>query len=110
MPSIKLLVVSKKYVFVIFLILLKTISFAQTGRVTGKVLNSKNEPLSSASVKISGGAVGGTSTNIAGVFTLNLPAGKKYILIISAVGYTAKTIDEVEIIAGKVNDLILCWK
>lgn len=104
LPSIKQLIVSKKLVLLAVLVLIHSILFAQNGKVTGKVLNSKNEPLNGVSVNISG-ASGGTTTNIEGVFTLNLPAGKKYTLVFTAVGYTAKTIDEVEIAAGKVNEL-----
>ncbi len=78
---------------------------AQTGKISGKVLNNKNEPLSGVSVKISG-APGGTTTNVEGRFTLNLTAGRKYELTLSAVGgYAPKTISEVEVEAGKVTEL-----
>src|SRR5690349_19523208 len=80
------------------------IAQAQNGKVTGKVLNTKNEPLSGATIKLIG-AAGGTSTDIEGRYTLSLPAGKKVSLEISAVGYDTKTIDDVEALSGQVTDL-----
>lgn len=76
---------------------------AQTMKLTGKVLNEKNEPLAGVSVKISGG--GGTSTDIEGRFTISLAAGKKYEITFSAIGYAPKTIADAEVIAGQSNEL-----
>ncbi len=67
------------------------------------MLNEKNEPLASVSVKVVGG--GGTTTDIEGRFTLSLTPGKKYDLEFSAVGYAPKTINEVEVSAGILNEL-----
>ncbi len=76
---------------------------AQSLKLTGKVLNEKNEPLAGVSVKIVGG--GGTTTDIEGRFSLNLTPGKKYDIEISAIGYAPKTINETEVVAGQANDL-----
>ena len=89
--------------------LLLTIGFflaaqAQTFKLTGKVSNSKNEPLAGVSVKITG-AAGGTSTNVEGRFILNLSGGKKYELQFSAIGYETKTISDVEVSNSDVNEL-----
>jgi hypothetical protein len=96
--------VSKIYVLLIACLLTALCTTAQTGKITGKILNEKNEPLAGVSVKIVG-AQGGTSTDVEGRFTLTLTIGKKYELIFSAVGYGEKTIDEVEVTAGQVTDL-----
>lgn len=77
---------------------------AQTLALTGKVVNEKNEPISGASVRISGTA-GGTTTDIEGRYILQLLPNKAYELIISAVGYAEKHIAEIELVAGKVNEL-----
>jgi hypothetical protein len=77
---------------------------AQTLKLSGKVVNDKNEGLAAVSVKIIGSSAG-TSTDIDGRFTLNLSVGKKYELEFSAVGYSSKIIDEVEVISGKANEL-----
>ena len=75
---------------------------AQSVKLTGKVLNEKNEPLAGVSVKITG--AGGTSTDGEGRFSLNLTPGKKYELEFSAIGYETKNITEVEVIAGQTNE------
>jgi len=80
------------------------ISFAQTEKITGKILNSKNEPVVNASVKIEGSNIG-TATGVDGSFTLSLSIGKKYTLIISSVNYETKTIADVEVMAGQINEL-----
>lgn len=95
---------SKKFLLLIALISLAFVTYAQTGKVTGKVLNNKNEPLAGVSVKITG-AQGGTTTDVDGLFTLSLSAGKKYQLTLSAIGYAPKTIDDVEVTAGQVAEL-----
>ncbi len=80
-------------------------SFAQTAiKLSGKVTNQKNEPVAGASVLIEGTNTG-TAANIEGRFTLNLEPGKKYTLIISATGYTGKSIAEVEVEAGGNNEI-----
>ncbi len=81
---------------------------AQTVTLTGKIVNQRNELLNGVSVKISG-AAGGTSTNAEGTYSLNLNTGKKYSLIISGVGYSSKTISDVEVFANQDNilDIVL---
>lgn len=82
------------------------LSFAQTpsGKLTGKVLNEKNEPLASVSVKVTGMS-GGATSNADGTFSLTLPVGKKYELEFSAVGYAPKLVSDVEVKAGQINEL-----
>ena len=78
--------------------------FAQTLRLGGKVTNNKNEALSGVTIKI-GGSTAGTMSDLDGRFSLSLVAGKKYSLEFSAVGYTTKTISDVEVSAGVENEL-----
>src|SRR5690348_2271785 len=104
LPAIKTPVVSKKYALLFASLLVTLFSFAQTGKLTGKVLNNKNEPLQGVSVKVTG-AAGGTTTDIDGRFTLTLSSGKKYEITLTAVGYAAKVISDVEVTANQVNDL-----
>jgi hypothetical protein len=79
-------------------------SLSQTEKLSGKVLNNKNEPVVGASVKFEGSNVGAIS-GVDGDFTLTLSIGKKYTLVVSSVGYESKTIADVEVIAGQVNAL-----
>lgn len=91
-----------------FFLFILTVSFsyaqAQTAKLTGKVSNTKNEPLSGVSVKIVG-ETGGTATDVEGRYTLVLAPGKKYELEFSIVGYESKTITEVEVITSQLNEL-----
>jgi hypothetical protein len=96
--------VVKKIALTLMVIFSFIIAHAQNGKVTGKVLNTKNEPLSGATIKLLG-SPGGISTDIEGRYTLSLPAGKKVSLEISAVGYDTKTIDDVEVASGQITDL-----
>lgn len=77
---------------------------AQAVRLTGKVINEKNEPVSGVTIKVSGTAGGGIS-DIGGSYSINLTPGLKYELEFSAIGYETKTITDVEVISGQVNEL-----
>ena len=93
----------KKYLLLLPLLFLATVfAQAQNGKISGKVLNDKNEPLASVSVKITG-AAGGATTDLEGRYTLSLPANKKYQLEFSAVGYDKNTISDVLVEADKVT-------
>ncbi len=79
---------------------------AQNITLTGKIQNQKNEPLASVSVNIEGGIT--TSTNIEGRYTLKVESGKKYTILISAIGYTSKTISDVVVTNNdNVLDIVL---
>jgi outer membrane receptor protein involved in Fe transport len=79
-------------------------SFAQAQRLSGKILNERNEPLAGVSVKVVGTNVG-TSTDVEGRFSLNLIPQQKYELEFSAIGYETKTISDVEVLPNQVNEL-----
>ncbi|MDQ3843600.1 MAG: carboxypeptidase-like regulatory domain-containing protein, partial [Bacteroidota bacterium] len=92
--------------FTLFLfILISSFSFAQNNRLSGKVINEKNEPLVSVSVKTNTGA--GTTSDVDGNFTLTLAPGTKYELTFSAVGYATKTTSDVALNANGVNELLI---
>ncbi|MGZ8558403.1 MAG: carboxypeptidase-like regulatory domain-containing protein, partial [Chitinophagaceae bacterium] len=77
----------KKGIIIPFLLLLGFIVQAQNRTIGGKVLSSTNDPVSGASVMVKG-TTNGTTTNIEGSFSLNVPAGA-VTLLISNVGFTA---------------------
>jgi len=81
---------------------------AQVLKLSGKVVNEKNEPLAGVSVKTTDGE--GTATDVSGNFFLNLSIAQKHELIFSAVGYAAKTISDVEVIVGQANELNVVLK
>ena len=81
-----------------------SIEQAKSQKLTGKISNEKNEPLAGVSVKITG-TTGGITSDVEGRFILTLATGKKYELVFSAIGYETKSITEVEVFAGQVNEL-----
>src|SRR5688500_2228904 len=85
------------------LLVLFSVANAQL-KLSGKVVNNKNEPLPGVSVKIVG-ATGGTTTDIEGRYSLSLSAGKKYELEFSAIGYTSKLVNDIEAGQGLDNEL-----
>jgi outer membrane receptor for ferrienterochelin and colicin len=80
--------------------------FAQTAKLTGKILSKKNEPVIGATIQIEGSS-NGTSSDVDGNFSLSLSVGKKYTLVISSVNYETKTISDVEVVAGQLNELMI---
>ena len=91
-----------RYFVTILLIVFSFNSFAQGIKLTGKVTNDKSEPLPGVTIKASGL---GSTTDVDGNYSLNLASGKKYILTFSAVGYAAKTVSDIEAVAGSANEL-----
>lgn len=83
---------------------LMSFSFSQTGKVSGKITNGKNEAVAGVSIKIEG-AAGGTTSDIDGRYVLTLSTGKKYTLVFTSVGYQSKSVPDVEITAGQETQL-----
>src|SRR4030095_14540480 len=95
----------KRYLLTFMALLgLVVVSFSQNTKLNGKILNSKNEPVVNATIKIEG-SNNGTASGVDGSFTLTLSVGKKYTLVISSVNYETKTIADVEVIIGQLNEL-----
>jgi CarboxypepD_reg-like domain/TonB-dependent Receptor Plug Domain len=92
----------KKLYFTLLLFsMLSTTLFAQTGTITGKVLDvSTHKPLPLVTVAVQGTTIG-TNSDDNGVFVIkNVPPGI-YNVIASAVGYQTKTKFEVEVTNSK---------
>lgn len=80
-------------------------STAQTGKIEGKVTDSKSgATLSGVSVLLNGNKAI-TSTNIEGYFVISLNQGTKYIIKLTSVGYQSKELSEIEVTAGQVTHL-----
>lgn len=86
-------------------LLVATFIQAQTIKLSGKVVNEKNEPIAGVTVKITGGT--GTSTDVEGRYSLTLVPGQKYELEFSAIGYAAKKVNEIEVGEKLDNELNL---
>jgi TonB-dependent receptor len=96
--------VRKIFVLVIVCLLTAAITYAQSGKIAGKVLNEKNEPLHGVSIKIDENAAGGVATDVEGRFLLKLKPGK-YTLTLTSVGYNNKTITDVQVDADGLQEL-----
>ena len=80
-------------------------SFAQTGKIEGKVTDSKTGSILSGISILLDGDKAIASTNIDGYFVITVPAGKKYTIKLTSVGYQPKEISEIEVTAGQVTHL-----
>jgi TonB-dependent receptor len=80
-----------------------TLAQAQTLRLSGKVVNEKNEPLTGVSVKLSGSSAG-TATDVEGRYSLSITEGT-HTIEFSAVGYGQKQISDVTVKGGQLNEL-----
>ena len=81
--------------FTILFLLITFISFAQKGKIEGKVTDSKTgNPISGISVIVKETGKG-SPTDVEGRFILNAEPGKKYTLILSSTNYEGKEINEV---------------
>ncbi len=79
-------------------------SFSQTGKIEGKVTDSKTgTPLSGVSVTAAGSEKG-VATDIDGNFVVTLNAGT-HTLRLSSVGYTTKELSDVEVTANTISHL-----
>lgn len=76
---------------------------AQTGQVEGKLTDATGLKLSGVSVEVDG--VKTVTSNTEGNFVLTLPAGKKYSIKLSSVGYQPKIVDDVEVLPNQVNTI-----
>ena len=77
--------------------------FAQSNKIAGKVIDGTNHPVVGASVSVVN-LNKGTQTDVDGKFFLNLPAAK-YDLTISAVGYSSKTISDIDLTKPVADEL-----
>lgn len=91
-------------VLVIISLLTVAFSYAQTGKIAGKVVNEKNEPLNGVSIKIGNNAAGGVATDVEGRFLLKLNPGK-YTLTLTSVGYNNKTVTDIAVEANGLQEL-----
>ena len=76
-------------VFLLLLIFSTVITVAQPRRITGKVVNEKNEPVAFATIKIKK-SNGGVSADAQGSFAINAAAGD--VLVVSATGSVSKEV------------------
>ena len=67
-----------------------------TGKIAGKIVNEKNEPLPAAHLQLVGTMLGGTSDDEGRYFIINIPPGT-YTLRASFIGYTSTLISGISV-------------
>ncbi|WP_343534712.1 carboxypeptidase-like regulatory domain-containing protein [Pedobacter sp.] len=80
----------------------------QPGRIAGKIIDDRGEPLPGANIKLVQTGQG-AQTNVDGTYTFNVPAGI-YTLEISFISFQSKRITEVEVKAGQLTNLDVVLK
>jgi TonB-dependent receptor len=85
----------------IFCLSFSLLSFAQTGTISGKIIDSKlAEGLIGCAVKLDDNS-GGAITDLDGVYTIRNVAPGKHKITINYTGYQPKTIEDIEVIANE---------
>lgn len=92
------------FITFLFSSLLFSISFSQTGKIEGKVTDSKSGNILSGVSVTTTVSEKGAATNVDGGFVLTLNAGT-YTIRLTSVGYKIKEIEGVEVKAGTVVNL-----
>jgi hypothetical protein len=100
---------SKLYsIFAFLLVLSSQIVSAQNiqVQVNGKVINAKNEPLAGATISVEGLSKA-LAANVEGRFSVSLEPGRKYTIVVSSVGYTTKSLEDVEVKLNEESNLTI---
>ena len=88
--------------FTLLFLLLSFFSFAQKGKIEGKVTDEKSgQPLTGVSVMVKG-TDKGVATDIEGHFVITTDAGKKITLVFTYSG-VKKEVEDIEVVEGKIT-------
>jgi hypothetical protein len=98
--------VVKKFLLSLIVSIVSFTAFAQNIRLSGKVINPKNEPISGATIAVEGTTIS-LAASVDGTFSLPLEPGRKYTVVVSSAGYTTKSIDDVEVGNQRDNNLTI---
>jgi hypothetical protein len=96
--------VSKKYHLLLLLSTLVLSASAQNIRLSGKIINAKNEPVPSATIAVQGNERA-IAADVEGRFTITLQAGQKYSITVSSAGYNTKVVEDVTVTADGNNTI-----
>ena len=81
-----------RYSFLLLFICLANWVFAQTGTITGRVIDETNLPLPGATVAVKGTKIN-AATDLNGYFKLNNVPGGSQVLVASFIGYTPQALN-----------------
>ncbi|MFO7447860.1 MAG: TonB-dependent receptor [Ignavibacteriaceae bacterium] len=94
----------KKLLTLILLFTAYWLSAQTTGKISGKVTDENDEPVYGANVVLLGTGLGAAADFEGSYFVINIPPGV-YNVNVSAVGYTTKKIENVDVRAGLTTNL-----
>ena len=86
-----------------FLFVISIFSNAQKSKITGKVFNNSNQPLTGVTIILAGTSTATTTTNIDGIYSIFVDVNKKHSLTFSYIGYETKTISNIQ--PARANDV-----
>ena len=93
-------------VLLVLTILFSGSVFAQVQKITGKVVNTKNEPIAGASILVEE-TKKVVVADVEGNFNVSLEIGKKYSFTVSSVGFTSKSVSEIEVSLSGDNSIVV---
>jgi len=94
-----------RFLIIALICLSPLLSFAQYGKIEGKISDAKTGiPVSGATVLLDGDKTG-MASNTNGYFLIAAAASKNHVLLISSVNYVTKQIDEIEVTANGVTHI-----
>jgi hypothetical protein len=102
----KLLMLRKTLSLVISFLFISVLATAQSIRLSGRVLNQKNEPIPGATISVQG-IDRALAADVEGRFVLSLEAGKKYAITVSSAGYNTKIVEDVEVAVNGDNNITI---
>lgn len=94
------------FFLLISMMLLSGSVFSQTQKMTGKIINSKNEPIAGASILVEE-TKKVIVADVEGNFSIPLEVGKKYNFTISSVGFNSKSVSEIEATLNGDNAMVV---
>ena len=83
-------------------VILSQVSAQATAKLSGKVINTRNEAVPGATIVVQGTEMRGAA-DVEGRFSFTLQVGKKYTIQVSSAGYNTKALEEVEVKEGVDN-------
>lgn len=98
---------SLKFLLISCILIISVNTFAQKGKIIGKIIDNKNEPLFMVSIIIEGSGTG-TASDFDGNYSFDVEPGN-YTLVFSFIGYSAQK-QKVEVLAGKTSTINVTLK
>ena len=97
---------AKKLLLLCLFLPISVLLFSQTVRLSGKIVNQKNEPVAGATISVPG-IDRAMAADIEGRFSLLLDASKKHNITVSSAGYGTKIVEDIELKANEENTVII---